>query len=744
MLKKIILSAALVIGLSLPTVSLAEDLSPLINAVANMQEGSWQQVNTNNYSDVWAPPALRPLYNGGNPDPSKIIGAWSGYAWDSTRGDIILYGGGHANYNGNDVYRWRGSTLQWERASLSSEVTQDINNNWVAIDGVSNAPASAHTYDNNIYLPIVDRFLTFGGAAFNNGGLFFSATSATTSRKTGPYMWDPSKANPMMVGGSTGSHVQRVSPYPEVLGGNMWQNRELWQTLASSPNLPGSHTEGCTAYAEENGRDVVYVGARLGGGTATSLFRYVINDVSNPALDTWTKVGGYWDTPQGQTACGYDATKKAFVRLGSNSRPFVYWDLNTPSETANYELRIYHNDIGGSLAAAISAGEIDIQKCGFDFNEQTQKFMMWCGDGRVWSLSSPPTLGQNGWDVQIEPLSTSTVPGVTSPNGTGILGKWKFIPNINAFIALNDANLGKVWVYKPIGWTMPAGENVRPSVALTSPTNAAQYVVGDTVSLTATASDVDGSIDRVEFYTGTTLLFTDYSAPYSYDWVDADIGNHTLQAKAYDNLGQSATSLNVGIQVLPGAQGTVTLQDGLDGYTGTRDTYLSSYSKTSKYGTSSVLYIESTAYAPILKFAIFQSEGGPIPDNAVIQSATLSVYKASVYDFTIGLRNVLCNWNELDTSWNQCNASAAWATPGAGLEGTDVSPQVTSVYTAWGAGWVNFDVLSSVNGWKTSPNNGWKMYRVSGDGANLKTFRSSEYSTDITLRPKLVITYSSE
>ena len=46
-----------------------------------------------------------------------------GFAWDSNRGDIVLYGGGHANYSGNDVYRWRSSTLLWERAAYPSEIS---------------------------------------------------------------------------------------------------------------------------------------------------------------------------------------------------------------------------------------------------------------------------------------------------------------------------------------------------------------------------------------------------------------------------------------------------------------------------------------------------------------------------------------------------------------------------------------------------------------------------------------------
>ena len=141
---------------------------------------------------------------------------------------LWLYGGGHANYSGNDVYRWSGTTRRWERASLPSQVKQDDLGNWIAVDGPDRAPASAHTYDNNIFLPIIDRFLTFGGAAYNNGGPYLRQATATTSRRTGPYIFDPSRADPNKVGGSTGSHVQRVSPFPKIVGGNMWANRDIY------------------------------------------------------------------------------------------------------------------------------------------------------------------------------------------------------------------------------------------------------------------------------------------------------------------------------------------------------------------------------------------------------------------------------------------------------------------------------------------------------------------------------------
>ena len=109
---------------------------------------------------------------------------------------LLSYGGGHANYSGNDVYRWRSSTLQWERAALPSEIRNDPVSGWQAIDGTDNAPSSAHTYDNNIFLPIVDRFLTWGGAAYTNGGPYYRVTyTAAPSSDAGRGAPGPPSAN---------------------------------------------------------------------------------------------------------------------------------------------------------------------------------------------------------------------------------------------------------------------------------------------------------------------------------------------------------------------------------------------------------------------------------------------------------------------------------------------------------------------------------------------------------------------
>jgi hypothetical protein len=818
-------------------------LPGLLGLMGTIPEGGWVKANLNQFADVWTPDALRnwDKNSGGIRSPAGIIGAWSGFAWDPNRGDLILYGGGHATYGGNDVYRWHGTTRVWERASLPSEITQDALNNYIAIDGPDNAPSAAHTYDNSVFLPILDRFLTFGGAAYNNGDAYLRDNGAGVSRYTGPYVWDPSKGDPNKVGGTTGSHVKRVAPYPDVVGGQMWQNRDIKVNLATTPNLPSSHVSGCTGYAVEGGKDVVYVGARTGGGVADHLFRYVINDVNNPSADTWTKIGGYWDGPQTETVCAFDPVQKLFVRLGNKTRPFMYWNVNTPSASANFEVALSFTEVSGDLTARLNAGTLDIRNCGFDLDPVRRNYVLWCGGTDVWTLKPPATVGSTGWILQKQVVPTGSAP--TTALGSGILGKWKYIPNLDAFMGLQDSTAGNVWIYKPYGWQSPgsgttnvppsvtlaapvggqtftAGTavniqaaasdsdgavsmveffdgatkigsvgqapwqiswsgfavgqhsitavatdnlgastasasvtititavNQAPSVTLTSPANAQIFVQGQSITLAASPLDPEGQIASVQFLDGATVLTTLHAAPWQFVVANAAVGNHSYSAIVADGAGNTGTSASVSIQVNPGGSGALTaiLQDGLNGYSGTRDAYIYSYWPTYNLGTLATMVEQGGYSIPLVRFAIFNREGGPVPDNAVVTSAKLALYKASYYTTTFAASRLLCDWQETEVTWRLCRAGTAWVAVGASSVDADfVSAADGTGSVGWNPGsWLEIDVTSGLAAMQAGAvNYGWRIRRTDGDNVNGKGFNTRNFTTDTSLRPKLTVSYT--
>ncbi|MGA8033138.1 MAG: Ig-like domain-containing protein, partial [Casimicrobiaceae bacterium] len=108
--------------------------------------------------------------------------------------------------------------------------------------------------------------------------------------------------------------------------------------------------------------------------------------------------------------------------------------------------------------------------------------------------------------------------------------------------------------------------NKAPTVTLTSPVNGAVFTAGNSVTLSAAASDSDGSIAKVEFYrSGTILIGTATAAPYSVVWTNAVEGSHALSATAYDNRNGKATSPAVNITVVGNQGPSVALASPSDG-----------------------------------------------------------------------------------------------------------------------------------------------------------------------------------
>lgn len=97
------------------------------------------------------------------------------------------------------------------------------------------------------------------------------------------------------------------------------------------------------------------------------------------------------------------------------------------------------------------------------------------------------------------------------------------------------------------------GNNQAPTISLTSPAANATFTTPASISILANAADADGSVDRVEFYNGTTFLYTAPAAPYSYQWTGVTAGPYTITAKVYDNLGASvSTSVNITVNASVG------------------------------------------------------------------------------------------------------------------------------------------------------------------------------------------------
>lgn len=181
-------------------------------------------------------------------------------------------------------------------------------------------------------------------------------------------------------------------------------------------------------------------------------------------------------------------------------------------------------------------------------------------------------------------------------------------------------------------WGLDDLDSSAPQVALTAPADGAN--VSGTVALSASASD-DAGVQRVDFLLDGALIASDAQAPYTATWNSATASNglHTLQARAEDIAGNSATSAAVRVTVSGGTSGPPLLaqfdnEDANDGYV-----------KASADGSAAALGPLEASYGLALgrgtdgKFnrSVLSFDTSSLPDGATIVSASLVVAYRSAY-----------------------------------------------------------------------------------------------------------------
>ncbi len=96
-------------------------------------------------------------------------------------------------------------------------------------------------------------------------------------------------------------------------------------------------------------------------------------------------------------------------------------------------------------------------------------------------------------------------------------------------------------------WDYFFGTPGTPSVTLTSPANNATFTAPAPIPLAASVANT--SPTKVEFYSGSTKLGEDLTAPYEFTWTNVPVGSYSLTAKAVLSAGGPLTSSAVAVTV---------------------------------------------------------------------------------------------------------------------------------------------------------------------------------------------------
>lgn len=182
-------------------------------------------------------------------------------------------------------------------------------------------------------------------------------------------------------------------------------------------------------------------------------------------------------------------------------------------------------------------------------------------------------------DLWINPKSGTETPAIAHNGG------WKSFEGIGltSFKSGDDPFLmDRIIIGETFASVVAAGDvapppgNEAPSVSITSPVPGATFTEGETITISASANDSDGSVAKVEFYQGSTKLGEDVASPYSYRWANVAKGNYTITAVATDNLGASTTSGAIPLTVEAGggtpSQGIYQAESYTDSFRATEST----------------------------------------------------------------------------------------------------------------------------------------------------------------------------
>lgn len=181
--------------------------------------------------------------------------------------------------------------------------------------------------------------------------------------------------------------------------------------------------------------------------------------------------------------------------------------------------------------------------------------------GEMITFAEWQNLGYDTHSVVINPNFTNLtefIPSAPLTYGTDLGDEWRTGLSSSA---VWTAGVSPATVVQPVTWQVgarilssgsgpgPGPTSNPPVVALTNPANQSTFSIPEDITLTAQASDPDGAIILVEFFSGDLKIGETTTSPYSMIWQQRRSGSFSVTAIATDNSNLKTVSLPVIINI---------------------------------------------------------------------------------------------------------------------------------------------------------------------------------------------------
>lgn len=415
---------------------------------ADLQVGQWVVVSSNSVSSVNPCPGNNCAYSGSE-GQKGVMDDWSGGAFATNlgaSGSLLVFGGGHSGYLGNEVYAFDVAAGTWSR--LTDPVnppTCDYNTSTMA----GNSPCSAHMYEALEYSPVTNEFVKLGSSSDGN----------------------------TVVG----------TPYVHALN----LQTKQWRRGARMPTWDGAISddgEG-TSTAWDPTRNVIWWhGSWRTAATSNKVLRKY-----DPAANSWTEYPG--QTVGIDQAAAFDTQRRIMLVVDGRTNKAVYaYDTSVDTPV------LYTLSTTGDLAAQQTSA------IGLDYDPVTDQFVAWVDGSAVYTLKAPSNWKTGTWTWK----RVVAAAGSASPtaNSRGTYGRFRYVPSLNAFIVVNSVT-GPTYMYKLSagGGSPPAG--TPPTVSLSATPNSVSSGGATTLnwsSLDATSCTAGGAWSGSKATTGSSSV----------------------------------------------------------------------------------------------------------------------------------------------------------------------------------------------------------------------------------------------
>lgn len=393
-------------------------------------------------------------------------------------------------------------------------------------------------YQSITFNALAKNILTIGAAddAVTNGARDTSKGTIAYFSSLGPC--DDGRIKPDIV-------ANGVELYSSVATSDTAYDGTYSGTSMATPNAAGSATLLEQLYQRE------FPGTRPRASMLKALIIHTATDVGNPGPDY--KYG--WGYMNVQAAADLILAHKASLAapkliegtLNNSTKTLTQtfqWDGTSPIRAT-----LCWTDPAGTVQTAADSRtpnlkhNLDLKVTAPNGSTTYLPFVMpFVGNWTQASMNATATTGVNKVDNVEQVL-------IASPTQAG---------SYSATVSLNGTLTTASQVYSlVITGGSSVATNPPPSVTLDSPTSGTSVLANTSVPLTATASDkaiggANGTVSKVEFFSGNASLGVDTTAPYSVTWTPTVTGIYNLTAVATDSEGGASTSSVATVFVLSG------------------------------------------------------------------------------------------------------------------------------------------------------------------------------------------------